>query len=180
MFFYFLLIAFFSIGSMIIATVPPIVAVISCGIENIFEIIAACFWDNLKKNGIAILTIPRYKVKNLAIAAVAKATMYDTIFTFVFLLPIKYQSVTRTILPVVIKKIKLHKGPIPKNFAMIGDTSATDRPDIKPQVITEMINIRLTIEPVIKLLPKGAVAACKTTRSAIKIAVRVIQNILLE
>lgn len=82
----------------------------------------------------------------------------------------------RTQFPAAIKGIKLHNGPIPRNFAAKGEMTATVSPEERPQVITEMINIMLTSEPVIRGMPKGAVAACKAMSRATKMAVRVIQS----
>jgi len=70
----------------------------------------------------------------------------------------------------------LHSGPMPRNLASIGDSMETTRPDDSPLVITDTIRSKLTMEPVTKMFPKGAVAAWSTTKSAIKVAVRVIQR----
>ena len=57
------------------------------------------------------------------------------------------------------KGIKLQKGPMPRNFAIMGDTTATASPDEKLQVITDTIKMRFTTEPVIKVFPKDALTA---------------------
>ena len=54
---------------------PPINAVKSCGIENIFDITTACRSGRFNNSGTAIRAIPIYKIKNFATAAETKATI---------------------------------------------------------------------------------------------------------
>jgi 3-oxoacyl-(acyl-carrier-protein) synthase len=69
-----------------------------------------------------------------------------------------------------------HRGPKPNSVGKTGVTALTVSPVDKPQVMTDMISIKLTIVPVISWLPNCTVNACKTTVIAIRSAVRVIQR----
>ena len=80
--------------------------------------------------------------------------------------------------PAEIKGTKLQSGPIPTNFAMTGEIAATESPGARPQVITEIISTKFTMEPVTMIFPNGAVTTCNAVSKAIKIDDRVIQNIL--
>ncbi|MPN20881.1 hypothetical protein SDC9_168260 [bioreactor metagenome] len=91
-------------------------------------------------------------------------------------LPKRRHSSTNTKFPSMIMGMICHSGPIPNSLAKSGETIATVAPELSPQVITLTIKIRLTAEPVTNWFPRPAVAACTTTKSATKIAVRVIQR----
>jgi hypothetical protein len=58
---------------MITANTPPIEAVKSCEIENIFETASACGSGKPKYKGIAICTMLMYNTRNFEIAAVINA-----------------------------------------------------------------------------------------------------------
>lgn len=91
----------------------------------------------------------------------------------------KFQRITNTILPIIMNGIKDQNGPIPKNFAHIGEITATVIPVDTPQVMTETIKIIFTIEPVISVLPNGDVTACITISKAVRAAVLVIHKTFL-
>lgn len=54
------------------------------------------------------------------------------------------------------------------NFAIIGEMTATESPDVIPQVITDTISSIFTTDPVTMVFPNAAVTACNTISKAIK------------
>lgn len=169
--------SFFNGESTSSATPPPKRAVNSCGIENILEITDACGSGNPKSNGTAICATPMYRIKNLPVAATTKAIICAVCLCPQCRLPMKCQVNMRVMFPAMINGIRLQSGPIPISFAMTGEMTATQSPDIIPQVITETTSSIFTTDPVIMVFPKEAVAACNTTSKAIKTAVRVILSV---
>jgi|GEM_PF-4000423 len=174
-----LLTARFNTGRISIANMLPIEAVTNCGIENVADIALACGSGSFNSIGTAILTILRYNIINFEMEAITAAIIYTVIGLAAFRFPMKCQTSIRTIFPAMIKGIKDHNGPMLNNFAKIGESTATVNPVARPQVITEIISIRLTMEPVIKELPKAEVTACMTMSNAVRTAVLVIHKILL-
>lgn len=146
--------SFFNGESTSSATPQPKRAVNSCGIENILEITDVCGSGNLKSNGTAIFATPMYRIKNLPVAATTKAIICAVCLCPQCRLPMKCQVNMRAMFPVMINGIRLQSGPIPISFAMTGEMTATQSPDIIPQVITETTSSIFTTDPVIMVFPK--------------------------
>ena len=53
----------------------------------------------------------------------------------------------RVMFPAMINGIRLQSGPIPISFAMTGEITAAQSPDIIPQVITETTSSIFTTDP---------------------------------
>ena len=91
----------------------------------------------------------------------------------------KCQIATIEIFPSIMNGINVHSGPIPSSLANTGETIATVMPDVKPHIMTEMIRIKFTIEPVINVFANDDVTICAAINRAIHIAVWVIHNTFL-
>ena len=89
----------------------------------------------------------------MAVAAAVKAIIGAVYLCPQRLLPMKCQISTRVMFPATIKGIRLQRGPIPISFAITGEMTATQSPDIMPQVITETISSIFTTDPGIFSVP---------------------------
>ena len=70
-----------------------------------------------------------------------------SVISNMFSLPMECQVNMRVMFPAMINGIRLQSGPIPISFAMTGEITAAQSPDIIPQVITETTSSIFTTDP---------------------------------